>query len=375
MVQARPDGASSLEFARIFDAPIPEEAPEPAESQDTPEEEQEQEAAVPSIPTLPADALAVAKSPPGGDSPVVSGDAAAEFHPADAAGRGTESKRAEFAAAAQGRDSRPMSDYPAAPPFAADLQSEGEAEGRSWPSPPDHPDHAARAGPEARPFAGALAGSVPEADGRGEGVSLQRPSMVMRSRPIGALLDPAPAAPGLSDPPAPDPPAPDSLGAERATVHLHLVGPRAGPAAGAVHTGNGGAAADPARILAQISERLHPLQAGTVEVVLVPEELGRVRMVISVGENPAVTVHAEHQDTFDLLKRNADLLARELRNAGLADADIAFADGRGQRRPQARDAAADLRPSAGGGEPEIAFPPVAGRGEARLAAGRIDIRI
>ncbi|WGR62482.1 flagellar hook-length control protein FliK (plasmid) [Paracoccus ferrooxidans] len=50
-------------------------------------------------------------------------------------------------------------------------------------------------------------------------------------------------------------------------------------------------------------------------------------MLISPGDNPAVTILAERPETFDLLRRNIDLLSKELRDAGISGADISFSDG------------------------------------------------
>ncbi|SFP21537.1 hook-length control protein FliK [Paracoccus pantotrophus] len=85
---------------------------------------------------------------------------------------------------------------------------------------------------------------------------------------------------------------------------------------------------DPRQVMRQISGEAASAHAGRIEIVLDPAELGKVRMVISPGENPAVIVLAERQETFDFLKRNMDLLAKELRDAGLAGADISFSDGK-----------------------------------------------
>ncbi len=90
-------------------------------------------------------------------------------------------------------------------------------------------------------------------------------------------------------------------------------------------------------VVRQIGSHLADQQAGQIEVTLTPEELGTVRLVISAGDRPAVAVYAENPATLDLLRRHADLLARELRDTGFAGADLSFADnsGAGQRQAAA----------------------------------------
>lgn len=85
---------------------------------------------------------------------------------------------------------------------------------------------------------------------------------------------------------------------------------------------------DPRQVIRQIGREVTPTQvAARVEVILDPAELGKVRMLISPGDNPAVTILAERPETFDLLRRNIDLLSKELRDAGVSGADISFSDG------------------------------------------------
>lgn len=90
-------------------------------------------------------------------------------------------------------------------------------------------------------------------------------------------------------------------------------------------------------ILRQIGLRAGDVDGDRIEVTLTPEELGKVRLVILGGERPAVAVYADNPQTLDLLRRHADLLARELRDTGFSDADLSFADnsGAGGRHPAA----------------------------------------
>lgn len=69
-----------------------------------------------------------------------------------------------------------------------------------------------------------------------------------------------------------------------------------------------------------------------IEVTLTPEELGRVRLVMTPGEVPTVSVYADNQQTLDLLRRNADVLMRELSDTGFGGASLSFGEGGDQKR-------------------------------------------
>lgn len=105
-----------------------------------------------------------------------------------------------------------------------------------------------------------------------------------------------------------------------------------------------------------------------IEVTLTPEELGRVRLVMTPGEVPTVSVYADNQQTLDLLRRNADVLMRELSDTGFGGASLSFGDGNDQKRPEPtqislRDGGID----ATSGEKTITSRPISDR--------RLDIRI
>lgn len=64
-----------------------------------------------------------------------------------------------------------------------------------------------------------------------------------------------------------------------------------------------------------------------IEVTLTPDELGRVRLVMTPGDVPTVAVYADNQQTLDLLRRNAEVLMRELSDTGFGGASLSFGDG------------------------------------------------
>lgn len=92
-------------------------------------------------------------------------------------------------------------------------------------------------------------------------------------------------------------------------------------------------------VLRQIASGAANRDSDRIEITLRPEELGTVRLVITGGERPAIAVYAEHSDTLDLLRRHADILARELRDSGMGGAELTFADsgGAGNRHASGAD--------------------------------------
>ena len=66
---------------------------------------------------------------------------------------------------------------------------------------------------------------------------------------------------------------------------------------------------------------------GSVEIALNPEELGKVRMVVSPAESGGVVhISAERPETLELVQRNLELLRRDLKDAGWANVAISLAD-------------------------------------------------
>ncbi len=128
------------------------------------------------------------------------------------------------------------------------------------------------------------------------------------------------------------------------------------------------------RVIRQIVNRVAVSREVAMQIVLSPEELGKVRIAIGHGEAPVIAVSAERQETLDLLRRNAELLAREMRGAGFSGADISFSDEGGRGGAQApmrgRREGFDAREAA-------TMPPAGEPARTRTAATgrRIDMRI
>lgn len=106
------------------------------------------------------------------------------------------------------------------------------------------------------------------------------------------------------------------------------------PFAAAVAEGQGGTAAEAARLpLRQMATTLaaHPDQG--VELVLAPEELGRVRLVLHPADGGvSVRIVADRPETLDLMRRHAAELAGELQSLGFGTVNFGF--GEGDRPPQ-----------------------------------------
>ncbi|MBW4706965.1 flagellar hook-length control protein FliK [Roseobacter sp. YSTF-M11] len=84
----------------------------------------------------------------------------------------------------------------------------------------------------------------------------------------------------------------------------------------------------PSMIGRQMAEALQRLPDRPVELSLNPEELGRVRLSISVAEGGiTVSVLAERPETLDLMRRHIDQLAREFQALGYENIGFAFNEG------------------------------------------------
>ncbi|MFY0635619.1 MAG: flagellar hook-length control protein FliK [Vannielia sp.] len=84
----------------------------------------------------------------------------------------------------------------------------------------------------------------------------------------------------------------------------------------------------PQRVATQVAEVFRPLPDGPVELRLHPEELGRLKLSFTSGEAGLhVVVAAERPETLDMMRRNIDLLAQEMRRLGHEGAQFSFAGG------------------------------------------------
>lgn len=78
-------------------------------------------------------------------------------------------------------------------------------------------------------------------------------------------------------------------------------------------------------VVSQIAHAVLQTSENRFELTLSPEELGRMRIVISRGDQtPQITVLFERPEAYDMARRNMGLLAQDLHDSGLQDAQLAF---------------------------------------------------
>ena len=195
---------------------------------------------------------------------------------------------------------------------------------------------------------GANAAQVAPTQGRGQPVTPARPGRpipatesVAAPRPVdGATIN---AAPPPVDRAAPDRPAPtvarDPITAARSEIALpaglaetlaelpfgtdsHT--PAAARATAAAGSGWQAASHDPRPVLQQVTDALVSTRGDRTEIALSPEELGRIRLVMSGPDRGQITIWAERPETLDLVRRNADLLTQQLADAGVSAGSLDF---------------------------------------------------
>ncbi len=197
----------------------------------------------------------------------------------------------------------------------------------------------------ARP-APALSPEAPAAANRAaERAAERRPAPSPTVDPVAPTADPKPAAPAD---PAPAPPRlkgeaarGDTSRGQGETRHgqpiLQTAGPAQTPAAPAATPWPASAPAgtEAARVVApQIATALTAQTApGRLDLQLDPPELGRIEIVLEIADQGLrATLAAERPATGDLIRRHGEMLLQQLQDAGFADIDLRFADGRGSGR-------------------------------------------
>ncbi|NUB44911.1 flagellar hook-length control protein FliK [Fertoebacter nigrum] len=116
-----------------------------------------------------------------------------------------------------------------------------------------------------------------------------------------------------------------------------------------------------------LAETARVLSDATVELALAPEELGRLRMTVSTdGDAIRVTLHAERPETLDLLRRHADDLRQEFRQAGFGFTSFRFGEWEGTPATEPAPAPEETEPPP--------LPPAADAARASPASG-LDLRL
>ncbi|WP_405402450.1 flagellar hook-length control protein FliK [Paracoccus sp. Ld10] len=81
---------------------------------------------------------------------------------------------------------------------------------------------------------------------------------------------------------------------------------------------------DPRPVMQQVTDALVSNRGDRTEIALSPEELGRIRLVMSGPDRGQITIWAERPETLDLVRRNADLLTQQLAEAGVTAGSLDF---------------------------------------------------
>ncbi len=127
-------------------------------------------------------------------------------------------------------------------------------------------------------------------------------------------------------------------------------------------------------VAAQIGDAARTTSDGKIEVRLSPEELARVRLSMTQSElGMSVTITAERAETLELIRRNTDLFAQDLRHLGHQNIDFSF-EHQEDHQPSSEDA--DTTDNAADRADTTSKP---GSRQARVSSqindGRLDIRL
>lgn len=103
----------------------------------------------------------------------------------------------------------------------------------------------------------------------------------------------------------------------------------------------------------QLAVGLSPVGEGGTEIILSPQELGRVRLTLLCTDGAiAVQIIADRPETADLMRRHIDSLAQEFRALGYQSVSIDFGPNheRGQDTGRGKDPDSNGLPASGGAE-------------------------
>ncbi|WEF24333.1 flagellar hook-length control protein FliK [Paracoccus sp. S3-43] len=172
-------------------------------------------------------------------------------------------------------------------------------------------------------ISGALRQAAPEGGQAAEEQGPSDPELALPGSGMRiALPAAADAAPGLAVQMTPDMPQADFLSAEPPSPHI--------AAARDVAVAAPDQPLPPSRVpvasvVRQMAEAVVSAREDRIEIALAPEELGRIRMVMTGPEHGLhVLVWAERPEVLDQLRRNAAFLQECFGDAGMADASFEF---------------------------------------------------
>ena len=127
----------------------------------------------------------------------------------------------------------------------------------------------------------------------------------------------------------------------------------------------------PAQTVQHIAEQIVVSVAkddsGTTEIALDPEELGRVRLHMTVTDQTVqIVIAAERPETSDLMRRHLDVLQQEFRSLGFQSVDLGFADDGGRNTPKETPKPTHIA---------VEIPPEDAPPQLQLVSSGVDIRL
>ncbi len=209
------------------------------------------------------------------------------------------------------------------------------------------------------------------ADIAGEGAAARPSKGVAASAVVSEMAaDPRPAFRVRTDSPG----AADALSATPATIMDLAAGD---PAAGAriaerSHPATHAASTLPSGFGHRLAEAVAHFPDRGVELTLSPEELGRVRMMLSTHDGAlTLAIQADRPETIDLMRRHIDQLVQDFRDLGFTDVSFSFsrddtASGGQRPEPEPGDPAA---------APAADSPPRSDPAPAGASRGGLDLRL
>ena len=151
----------------------------------------------------------------------------------------------------------------------------------------------------------------------------------VRAAPAPIAVPQGTPQPGMAEARAVDGDISVAATADDALAEADALGLSAGPSERSASAFNIGTPAgdrtQAAAAMAQMAPTLRKGADGTTEIRLDPPELGRVRLTLRTDETGLVaTVLAERPETMDMMRRNADMLMRDLMAGGQTKVDLSF---------------------------------------------------
>ncbi len=127
----------------------------------------------------------------------------------------------------------------------------------------------------------------------------------------------------------------------------------------------------------QMAAEISRTSEGKTEIILQPQELGRVRMQIEhQGSGISMLITADRSETADLMRRHLETLAQEFRSMGYRDVTFSFSDGSTQQQDSHRAATG---PVPGDDQPDRqeapAEPPIRPQQSSRSTSSAVDLRL